>query len=127
MINHPRGSIHLSSFQEISSFKAGQEIHFVSWNTILLPCYRVTLLPFYQEPTHCSYRNLFGNIHYTIIRFTVILFFHLRLFHPSDGFSFVLTCTLLNAFLNFLIAVTCSPITTSVLVSLMIFCGETNS
>jgi hypothetical protein len=72
-------------------------------------CYRVTVLACYQEPTDCFSRKQFCSIRYTIIRFTVILFFHLRFFHPNDFSPFVLNCTLLNAFLNSLIAVTCSP------------------
>ena len=66
-------------------------------------------LPCYQEHTNCSYCKLFDSIHYTILRFNVILFFHLPFFHPSDLFPFVLNSTLMNALLNSLIAVTCSP------------------
>jgi hypothetical protein len=79
------------------------------YRDIVLPWHRVTVLPWHHKPTNCSYRNLFSSIHYTIIRFAVILFFHLSLFHPSDCFPFVSTCTLLNAFRNSHTAVTCSP------------------
>jgi len=81
-----------------------RKLTFFSWSIKL-----ITVLLCYHKPTRCSYRNLFCNIRYTVIRFAVILFFHLRLFHPSDCFPFVSTCTLLNAILNSLIAVTCSP------------------
>jgi len=105
MINHPRGFIRLSPYREASSFRSGQEINFFffSWSIKL-----ITVLPWHYKPTNCSYRNLFGSIHCTIIRFAVIFFFHLRLFHPSDCFPFVWTYTLLNTLLTSHITVTCS-------------------
>jgi hypothetical protein len=85
------------------------------YRVTVLPCYRVTVLLCYrvtnspQTVLTLSQTNLFGSIHYTIIRFTAICFLHLRPCHPSDSFPFVLTCSLLNAFLNSLIALTWSP------------------
>ena len=77
--------------------------------TVLL-CYCVTVLPYYfatKNPQTVS-MVMYSATFYTIIRFTVLLFLHLCILHPSDFFSFVLTCTLLNSFLNSLTDVTCS-------------------
>ena len=110
MINHPRGNIRLSPCREASRFWVGQEMHCISWNTKLvtvLLCYHVTKSP--QTVLILIKTNLFGSIYFTIISCIVILFFHLLLFQPSEFFPSFFSCALLNAFLNPVIALTCSP------------------
>lgn len=67
----------------------------------------VTVLPCYHKPTNCSYRNLFGNVLCTIIRFIVILFSHLGLGPPKDIFHPGNPTCMLCAFLTYNVRVTC--------------------
>ena len=104
-----RGSIHLSPYREISCFRLGRKIHFISWNTKLvtvLPYCRLSLLPCcrvtnsLQTVPVLRQTNLFGSIQCTVRSFIVILFFHLRLFQRSELFPFLSPRTLLMHFLT---------------------------
>jgi hypothetical protein len=106
MINHPRGSIHLSPYREFSWFWVGQELHIISWQMNLitvLPCNGVT------KNNSTFLIAIYSATFITIICCILIFFFHLYRLQPSDFFPSVCPCTHLNAFFNSLVAVTCPP------------------
>jgi hypothetical protein len=90
------------------------------------PCYGVTELSCYHKPTNCFNRNLNGSIFCTIIRFTVIFFFHVHLIHPIDISPSVFSAEFWTHSLPLSHLSHARTITTSVIVALMIFYGQTD-